>query len=259
MVRYFYSQLVTLLLYGKKVIHVTGLRRSGNHACIYWLANAIEQKRMQLDKFPENKHLYKSETGKVTFINNIYEVYSPYYYLWVLIKKLPLLRKCDYVILSSEDLPADFFHYRVPAHACNIYCSRSVLNLFSSRWKMFTEQAISKRPLVTIDKSVIDIMLSYSASTKYIEWNYDDWLSISSYRKEFLENIGLSVDLMPEEAHQGGGSSFSSKSNFIERSERYKQVVLPLFIKQILLKDEYSYLLKDSERKYLLDNERNFI
>ena len=250
MIRSFYHRVVTQLLSGTRVFHVTGLKRSGNHACVYWLANALDQGDAGLSTVDGEINVYASRSGNVVFLNNVMETFTAGQYLQTLFKYRRLLRRAHTLIVSTEDVAPGADDYRIPAKASKIFVRRAMLNVLASRWELFSAQALTRNPRLRIDSYVLDLALAYQEAGGFVTWDYDRWLADAQYRAEFLRQYALQTDILPATTPQGRGSSFA-RASASDRAQRYRQTTLPAFMIQMLRDERYRSLLSDEECRYL--------
>lgn len=249
--------MLSLLLRRKKVFLLFGLRRSGNHACISWLANSLENDSDVEFKELKKWHCYISENGETLFLNEV-NILTMKGALLLLINYRRKLAKSKNVIFSFEDcLPSNYEnHFRFKV--IKIVIKRSLLNLIASRIKRAVEQA--KLGLEKGDMQINQQFFSqYSFictanEYQYMVWDYDRWLIDLTYRKEFLALIGLSFDSAPSPTQHGGGSSFDGQKKGVEAqllSSRYLGIEWPGRILEILKSEEYASLMNDDEKNFL--------
>jgi len=257
---------MSFILRNKNVFVIIGMRRSGNHAFVNWLGNSIEGKKCNWTDLNYNdmeNRVLVSESGKTVFFNEAnciglkgYEVAQA-----ARLHK-QLIAKCSNVVISLEDYIPQKTDFLVPRNSRVIIITRSTLNLIASRIK----KAVSFAGLgldqgdMRIDNRFFERLLwlydseGVDGNNKAKKWNYDNWLRSDDYRADFLEDIGLSFDLMPEISTQGGGSSFSGQleiPSYESVSRRWAQIDWPDRVIDILGMDEYSRLLSKDEFEFI--------
>lgn len=249
--------ILKFLLKNKKVFIVNGLRRSGNHACIGWLINSLEEDdRATLDELKE-WHLYISKSRKTLFFNevNILKITSA---LRLMLKNYEKLKQSQNIIFSFEDaLPREYQVFSYVRHE-KIAIKRSLLNVIASRLARATKQAklgLEKGDM-KIDEKFFNRVSFLIDATQYghKSWDYDKWLTSSEYREEFLSSINLHFDSTPPISDHGGGSSFSGKSKVPSKDElfsRYHNTEWPFRIIEKLRKEPFFLYLSEEEKKFV--------
>ena len=214
----------------ERTLVVTGDRRSGNHACIYWILSCLAGKDV-VSAYGRREgpgFRFYPEQGFV-FINDLSSCLAETSLRRMLLRNKSLFNKCSLVILSFEDVGSEVIcrnpllrrhqFIRVSRNMPDILASRyeilvrlafeggSDLNLFSMDRKWF-EKSFSwyKREHFRLDKNIAD-------------WSFDNWKVDASYRESFLRSIGLQcADLYPIAiSGEGGGSSFSGEARDFDR------------------------------------------
>lgn len=192
----------------KKVIVVSGLRRSGNHACIAWLANAYVGERSQ-----------SQNQGKINVWNegnflHLNEVNWPDHFQFPILLQhaASWLKKAKVVLISIEDEMSIDGDMWTPPGSIQIYVRRRTLDLIASRITYnckCAQQGIDKGDMM-IDENMFRMQRSLISMSEQdvLLWNYDAWVQSAEWRMAFLRKLGLEVDLAPEMSRYGGGSSF---------------------------------------------------
>jgi hypothetical protein len=206
----------------ERTLVVTGDRRSGNHACVYWILSSLAGKDVisAYGKQPRSGFRCYPEQGFI-FINDLSSCLAETSLRRLLLQNKSLFKKCALVILGFEDVGSEVISrnpllrrhqfIRVSRNMPDVLASRyeslvrlaldggSNLNAFSMNHKWF-EKSFSwhNRQHFCLDKNVAD-------------WSFDNWKVDASYRESFLRSIGLQcADLYPIAiSGEGGGSSFS--------------------------------------------------
>lgn len=210
-----------------RVFFVYGMRRAGNHACVGWLANALEGEAVTLIESQRVNNFNYSSTGKTFFINDISTIHSPKY-LKLLYEDLSNIRRARFIIISVEDKDAAYGDgWRVPARSEAILVRRSTLNLMASRF-----QNLNRRAREGLGASLQSMKGKFFATLKAIMesprgavWEFERWHDDAAWRSRFLANLGLEHDITPPKV--GLGSSFSadrSVSSTAQTSRRYAMV-----------------------------------
>jgi len=195
----------------ERIFFVYGMRRSGNHACIRWLANALEAERVVLREGEVQDNFYSSSSGKTVFLNNITDI-GGWAYVKLLSKHRDKLRNSRFVIISVEDQASNYHRkWRIPRRSQKIAVRRGTLNVMASRFQSLNNLAQAGRnsgghamegPFYSILNSIL------SAQDGSI-WEFERWCCDNEWRQAFLEQLGLERDIPPEMSDEGGGSSFS--------------------------------------------------
>lgn len=252
-VHFVLSIFVRILFYNKTIIIINGMRRSGNHAFILWLANAIESKPVTMD-YTIHSHCGVSDTKGIFHINEtntlciseILRIYKEFRYT---------LKNSKYILVSYEDCSPNYYHFLNLYSTYNIFVNRNLLNMVASRLKGLLNLAKNGFgwPSFNIDRGLFDKILDWNNSNNTIIWQYESWLENESYRTQFLKKLNLSYDLMPNIASHGGGSSFVKKEQIVPSNtvNRYKQIDWPERIVNLFKEESYSSLLTPQEKEYL--------
>lgn len=237
-----------------KIYKVFGMRRSGNHAFIKWLSNSLEGTDFDFKTHPDVDYCHFSESGKVVFLNVVNSTPTKSHYSNI-VKLTSLLAKCQFLIISEEDVGCNRIDFRLPRRGESIYIHRSVLNLVSSRIRNLQKKAADGLawPGQTVDQKLLEKLLSWNNLHSGLVWSYDNWLTSEDYRRHFLSLLGLTQDILPGITPQGGGSSFSGlkRPSLLEASKRYEQIDLPRRVLILLSNPRYYDLLNEDEKSFL--------
>ncbi|AWL11653.1 hypothetical protein HMF8227_01172 [Saliniradius amylolyticus] len=246
---------LSALFRSKKVYTVVGLRRSGNHACINWLANALERQPVSWEE--QDGCFSCSVTGRTVLFNeaNWFGVAELLRIVW---RYRQSWQQASFVIISLEDwLPSACSPY-VPRGSVSIAVTRSCLNLIASRIQRAVNQAEQglDRGDMRVDKHFIRRLkwLHDAEQHQWLHWHYDDWLVNGEYRSRFLQALMLSYDRMPAISSQGGGSSFSHHQGPPDPDQartRWTQVRWPERIVQLLTAEPACSLLTHEEQAFI--------
>lgn len=248
--------LLNLLLIRKKKFYVAGMRRSGNHAFINWLKNALEGKEVQFYQPKNERQFLVTPTGDTVFINEVNKINQKNYtrifreHLWIIVRS-------KHIIISTEDFTRKD-SFKIPDCDYNFLVKRSVLNLIASRYKKLLNGINEGRGMnaFNIDDRFFKRLKKLYTSTAYIPWMYDEWLTSEEYRLSFLSRLNLTFDSNPGISKKGGGSSFSG-STMPEKSDllqRYKHVEIPVNIINNLHENEISTFLTEDEKSYIAES-----
>jgi len=257
----FFKFFISILFFKKKVYCLSGLRRSGNHACANWLLNAIENK-------DTNFHLLEpglsfSESKETVFFNEMNRR-GKICFLRFIIRYFFDISKANSVVISTEDyIPAKFDPF-TPIGGIVIFIHRTTLNIVASRLKKASSRADNgmEEGDMKIDHHFISVAKNIKKEEQKgtLIWHFDLWLSTNDnykiYRQDFLNQLNLNVDIQPGVSHEGGGSSFSGTNEFINTthlSRRYTQIYIPNKVRALLLLAQSRELIRDEDLTYLLD------
>ncbi|GAA5520556.1 hypothetical protein LQ318_02410 [Aliifodinibius salicampi] len=248
--------IVLYLIHGPIVYYVIGMRRSGNHAFINWLTNALEEQYASLK--PKIDNLYITSTGKTVFLDEV-NIKSGKRFLSVLWNNRELIKNCQYLIISAEDCGPNYNNFRIPKWNEAIYIKRSVLNVVASRLRYLQKKASEGIGYSehNVDVSFFETLLEWhSIPENFKVWEYEKWIVSKEYRLNFLQQLELKVDIIPTMSSQGGGSSFSGqeKPSTVEALSRYEQVNFSPPIINLVTDVKYQKLLNQSEVDYLKKN-----
>lgn len=245
------------ILRGKHVIVFSGARRSGNHACIDWIANAVTGERTKL---LDRGNCYVTENGAIIHLNEL-NFGDKLGYISLLRKTRRCIRKASVVFLSLEDYVPGKVDFYTPKNATRIHITRSVLSTIASRLTYNIKKAYDgiDRGDLDIDEPLFLIMRNLQKRTTENThiWSYDRWLSDKSWRRSFLEELNYTADLIPPINSFGGGSSFLGKDSAAMRTmsdkDRWESVAWPKRV--IGLVKNNTDLLRDDEREFIAREE----
>lgn len=236
------------------------MRRSGNHALIGWLVNALEHQQTELIGGGGTDYWVSSvNSGRVLFLNEINWL-SASGYLHLLWRNRGALRTAKAVIISTEDVDLSYSDcWRLPRQAEKIVVRRSTLNIIASRLRHAVDTArLGKgRGDMIIDRQFFEKLLTLARSdpSEWIIWDYDRWLAAEgTYRSDVLARLGLSFDHHPHMPREGGGSSFSGRDEIPtpeQASGRWKKIEWPDRVLNLLRDPKYSVLLTEDEERFV--------
>ena len=224
-------------LRGKELWFFYGIRRSGNHACINWVANAhvgesVQHKQLGFGIF------FEYGDQQVFFINSFAQV-PPVELALNLWRYRAVWDACPTIFLSREDTPNDTGHFMDVPHLAThvIGITRSMPNVLASRLKKYGEEIVKPNGgiagVFVVNSNILQQF--FEARNEPKVWHYDEWLHDPAWRRRFLDALGLGPDLMPGMSIQGGGSSFGQESGaktarhaLVPCPEAVKAVVMPL-------------------------------
>jgi len=244
------------IFFKKKTFSITGARRSGNHAFVRWLSNALEEDDVSFEQLDFGFSV--SASGKTVFFNEM-NVRGQANYIFKIIRFLPFIIRADNVIVTTEDhIPHWFDAYSIPS-STKIKVSRSLLNTVCSRLKKAQVRALdgAERGDMMIDHSFMKVVRWINLPhSDWLLWHYDSWVLSKEYRIDFLSSLGLTFNLEPGISIEGGGSSFTGTDTtptHQEVKERYLQVEITPAVRELLLKDYYKKELDDLELEFLVN------
>jgi hypothetical protein len=200
-----------LLARAERVFFVYGMRRSGNHACIRWLANALEAEPVVLREGQIPDNFYTSNSGNTVFLNNITDI-TGWAYIRLLNRHREELRRARFVIISVEDQDSSYRDkWRIPRRSEEISVRRGTLNTMASRYQSLNNRSQAGRNSGghAMDARFYAVLKSIMSEKKGSIWEFELWCSDREWRRAFLQRFGLNRDVAPEMSVEGEGSSFS--------------------------------------------------
>lgn len=213
----------------RRVFFVYGMRRSGNHACVGWLINALEGRAVPVIESKIRNNFNLSDTGDTIFINDVSGM-SSRVYLSSLHQHRQQLRRAQFIIISVEDVDATYSDgWRIPRCSEAIQVRRSTLNLMASRFQNLNRRAREGMGanLQTMKSRFFATLKANTETPRGAIWEFERWMNDESWRREFLEELGLEHDITPPVSPPGLGSSFSGTSgrpSADQLSKRYMTV-----------------------------------
>ena len=244
--------ILSVLLFTKNNYYINGVRRSGNHAFIYWLSNALsgEDTEHKLLEYGLSTSLNK----KSLILNNM-NPRGRSHLIKTILRHPHLFFLAENIIISTEDfVPPKINPYSV-IKSKKIVIHRGVLNTICSRLKKANTRALNGEETgdMIIDHGFMKCLRWINTRPDcWYKWSYEKWMSDDFYRKEFLKSMNLSFDSKPSISHEGGGSSFGTLTpTYIEVTRRFELVKIPKRVRDLLLLDYYRALLSDEEFIYL--------
>lgn len=234
-----------------RVYLVCGMPRSGNHALVNWLANAMEGQPTSYRKVDNHPYLYRFGSGKTLFLNNV-RIRAARHYIQTLRMNRKLISNARYLIVSLEGTAPEYRDWHVPSWDYRIYVKRSLLNMVASRLrglKRKAEQGLAD-PHLVVDEKLFRLLKSWKKTEGHHTWMYDRWLTSGDYRANFLRDINLGKDIMPEMGSVGA-SSFNPRKTpeSHEALNRYRQVEFPDRVVELLFR--HQQLLTAEEEEWL--------
>lgn len=239
------------LLRGRRLFFVCGMSRSGNHAFVNWLANALEGRETDYRKVEGNTFLYDFGSDRTLFLNNV-RIRATRHYLETLWRRRGRIRACNALILSAENVSPDYRDWRVPPRAEKIFIRRSLLNLVASRLKGLKKRAADGvgDGQLTIDRALFRTLSRWEEADGFLTWSYDRWQESPSYREKFLGRLGLDEDIMPRMGSVGSSSFEEEGTPGADRAlKRYEQVTFPPRVVELL--GRHARLLSPEEKRFM--------
>ncbi len=249
---------------------VAGMRRSGNHAVIGWLANALQAESDPLTY--ERLRFGQTESGNTVHINDIgLFPLSPRMKRAIfqdLRGDVSALNSGKRLIISIEDVGCqslDDLGVPVGGTWTRVLVKRSVLNLLASRLaytKSTLEQGGSAPQGMRISQDLLDRIAGdlTAASDGWNVIDFDRWSSgDSAYRADVLRSLGLSVDIDPAVTVHGNGSSFTGSSiqpESFDLLSRWKLVEWPDDLLDLLALERNRPIMTEVELDHLRDLRR---
>lgn len=211
----------------QRVFYVYGMRRSGNHACIGWLTNALEGEPVELMESKRVNNINYSQTGNTCFINDV-STMSGRRFLASLLQDRKKIRQARFLIISSEDEDSTYRHeWRIPGRSEVIQVRRNTLNLMASRFQNLNRRAQEGigASMQSMKSEFFATLSDYIHHPQGVMWQFERWSDDEAWRKEFLAKLGLHHDIAPSMV--GLGSSFgirSAQPSSSQLNERFKSV-----------------------------------
>ena len=220
------AQRLFRLFVGKKsrVIQVHGMRRSGNHACIDWIANALLES--QVTWMPSSHSwISMSESGEIAHLNDVGAIPIVAFVQGIWAEKRTI-RAARHLIVSFEDCRPGVSFKEIAK--TRILIERPAADILASRYHNINKRAKlgqgwSSQSIRDDFFSTLNELNIYRYSIKKITiWHFDQWKTSAIYRKTLLRSINLECDIMPVMSKVGGGSSFNLSAQ--DDSDRIAQV-----------------------------------
>ncbi|NND02317.1 MAG: hypothetical protein HKN91_05970 [Acidimicrobiia bacterium] len=195
---------------------VVGMRRSGNHAIINWLATRYTDSVLERDS--TYRHLNVSSDGKLLFLNE-FNTLGTKNLIWMTCHRWNRLRQASAIIVSFEDTSVSDAIRSSPVRARYVknvvVVQRSLLNVAASRLQLLRRRAYQGRGIsgLNVDRKFCEAWIDHQVQQdgEFVQLSFDSWLTEEG-RAEYAKKLGI---LGGEVAisHQGGGSSFSGTAS----------------------------------------------
>ena len=238
-----------IVLRHKKVYVVSGLRRSGNHACISWISASISGQPVA---YQHKCHkVYISPNEQILHLNEV-NFLDLFDYAFLLQRNRNYIKKAKVIIISLEDHVAVEGDMYFPKGATHVTVVRDVLTTIASRITYNLKRAANgiDRGDMHIDDKFFE--LYRRAESNELVWRYSSWKSNGDWRKQFLHSLGLACDLEVGMSLQGAGSSFHKNDNAsalaMSDESRWKEVNWSDRVIDLL--SQNVDLLKNDERSF---------
>jgi hypothetical protein len=253
----------------QNVLVVAGDRRSGNHACIYWILSCLAGRDILAAhgkrSGPGMRH-YPDE--HIVFINDITNIRSLAGIRGLVTRYWRVMREASFVLLSFEDVsPEAICGHGLLGRLKTIRVQRNLPDLLASRYESLVRLAMEGeghqqhfsmtrfwfRNLACWRK----MSLVEGSNSDLIFWSYDRWKHDPIYRKDFLHSIGIDRDVFPIGlSGEGFGSSFGVSTDSADRLKSVSfQQPFKVFLKKATQLVPECFSPEDIERvsRYLAD------
>ena len=210
----------------KRTIQVHGMRRSGNHACIDWIANALIESHVEWVKSnirwisfsSHNDIVHLNDVGAVSFLFFICGIWA----------ERKAIRSARFVIVSFEDCRPGVSFKEVAE--TKIVIERPAADILASRYHNINQRALrgegwSSQSIRENFFSTLSALREFGrlkTNEGVTVWDFDKWRGSRTYRTAVLHSIHLKCDIMPRMSKVGGGSSFNLSTH--DDSDRIYQV-----------------------------------
>jgi hypothetical protein len=207
------------------VLVVVGDRRSGNHACIYWISSCLAgHDILTAHGKRSGPGLRNYPNEGIVFINDITNIRSLTGIRGLLFRHRAVIRKASLVLLSFEDVsPEAICGHQLLGRLKIVRVQRNLPDLLASRYESLVRLAMEAeghQQHFSMSKHWFRNLSGWQKleaaggrGSDLLFWNYDQWKSDPVYRKIFLQLIGLKNDIYPiQVAGEGFGSSFSAST-----------------------------------------------
>lgn len=209
----------------QKEYHIYGLSRSGNHAIIFWIIHNLVDEVHDV-----GNEIFIDQNYTLCYMNNV-NIYNAS--AKIVRQNLPT-NIFNYVIKSYEDI---YFNQNV-----SFVILRDFINLLCSRYKKYKRNICLDTKYICDLLCLIDIWKQHAKKTRYSIY-YNRWILSKEYRDTVSKNVvGIEnkIDKIDYVSKIGDGSSFEQNPPELTVSyiERYKQVKLPKYMIEHILKDQ---------------------
>lgn len=227
--------------FSRKIVYVfSGVRRSGNHACIGWVNNALAGVDDELTRVSHK--VYWSKKSEVLHLNEV-NFLGPIGYIYFLRQHKNRIKKAKIIFLSLEDYcPKSDSDFYAAKGAKFVYITRGLLSTVASRMAYNVKRAQDgiDRGDVHIDQKLFSIIKE--TKSRQPLWIFENWSNDPDWRKSFLGQLGLSDDISPKMTEHGGGSSFhgmnKKSTKAMTDDERWSSINWPVRVKELILQNK---------------------
>ncbi len=238
--------------FSNKTVYVfSGVRRSGNHACISWINNALAGEDDELIRVSHK--VYWSKKSEVLHLNET-NFLDPISYIQFLRRNKQRINQAKVIFLSLEDYCPNGEDDLYSARGARfVYITRGLLSTVSSRIAYNVKRAQNgiDRGDVHVDQTLFSIIKK--TKNRQPLWVFENWSDDPIWRESFLRHLGLSSDISPKMTDHGGGSSFHGKNKKSTKAmtddDRWLSIIWPERVKELVL--ENKELLTQEEIKFL--------
>lgn len=216
-----------LMSRAERVFYVYGMRRSGNHACVGWLANALEGEDIKFIENDRVNNFNHSDSGRTYFINDVSSM-DGWRFIKSLIQDRIEIRQARFIIISAEDECATYRRqWRIPRRSELILVRRNTLNLMASRFQNLNRRAQEGQgaSMQSMKGKFFATLNSHIKDPQGSVWKFERWCNDEVWRHEFLTELGLQHDIAPSMV--GLGSSFGNRlaqPSSVQLNERFTAV-----------------------------------
>jgi len=190
------------------LIEFKGLRRSGNHAIIFWMLQNLS-KQKEVIPFPDNK-IYKS--GNCLYLNDYgFSDFHNFQSKTYLLPKLIKMYNCEWCIVSYEDVHIDYketYNFKYDK-LFTFSIVRDIENILSSRLKYIDNRIKTNESINNLniyDNIFIDYISHKNYNNSIV---YDKWVIDKEYRDSICKQLNVeNLDHTDYVSFAGYGSSF---------------------------------------------------
>lgn len=246
---------------GRVSVKIAGAQRSGHHAVLHWIANALEGEKTEWIEL--DRYLFVSTTLRSLHINHVNHV-QPWETPHTLRRMARSLPQVENLLLNYEDVgihEPDCDRVVGRRATLSLYVKRSTLNLVASRLVLRAKNGTGNWDNARCDESFFLQLLANGRPTPgWRTVDFDAWVNnTDGYRTALAEELGLTVDILPTVTGFGGGSSFTGVSQTPHPDalvQRFRQIDWPHEVVDLLLEERFRPLLSDEDVEFLRGIER---
>ncbi|MGH9623734.1 MAG: hypothetical protein ACRD4G_05275 [Bryobacteraceae bacterium] len=185
------------------------MRRSGNHACVGWLVNALEGCVVNFVENSDVRNFNYSDSGRTCFINDVSTI-NGQKYIKTIRRERRKIEQAQFIVISAEDEDSRYAEqWRIPHRSETILVRRNALNLMASRFQNLNRRARQGLgiSMQSMDARFFTTLSANLQSPRGTVWELERWHCDPAWRKTFLASLGLEHDIAPPSV--GLGSSFT--------------------------------------------------